>query len=95
MCPSLPDLAQENQRIVAWLSPLDFSAIQMDYFSRWEDGTGEWLLEKDEFNAWLRGTVRTIWCCGIRNFHFHYKLMYISWGRENCSRVSFAILDCI
>ncbi|KAI9777066.1 MAG: hypothetical protein M1839_009117 [Geoglossum umbratile] len=56
---------QESQNVMAWLSPLNFSAKQSDVFGRHQEGTGEWLLGADAFKNWLDGSERTLWCPGI------------------------------
>ncbi len=61
-------LDDESQAIISWLSPLNFASKQIDVSSRRQEGTGEWLLEADEFNSWLSGNKRTLWCPGIRMF---------------------------
>ena len=57
---------QESQKIVAWLSPLNFWAKQDDTLSRNQDGTGQWLFEDPVFKGWLDGTDRILWCPGMR-----------------------------
>lgn len=57
---------QESQKIVAWLSPLNFWAKQDDTLSRKQEGTGQWLFEHPAFKGWLDGTDRTLWCPGMR-----------------------------
>ncbi|KAI9737017.1 MAG: hypothetical protein M1834_000606 [Cirrosporium novae-zelandiae] len=57
---------EENQRILAWLSHLNFDDKQDDIFSRHHPGTGEWFLALDEFKQWRDGnTSTTLWCPGI------------------------------
>jgi hypothetical protein len=51
---------------MTWLSPLNFSTKQSDFFRRRQEGTGEWLLEDDVFKKWLDGTERILWCPGLR-----------------------------
>ncbi|KAI9845534.1 MAG: hypothetical protein M1838_001702 [Thelocarpon superellum] len=55
----------ESQRVLDWLSPLNFSAQQSDIIARRQDGTGQWLLESAEFEAWRDGTRQTLFCLGI------------------------------
>lgn len=59
---------QEYQSIIDWLSPLNFSSTQIDILRRRQEGTGQWLLESQEFKDWLRGEKETLWCPGIREF---------------------------
>jgi len=64
---------QESQKIVAWLSPLNFWAKQDDTLSRKQEGTGQWLFEHPAFKGWLDGTDRTLWCPGMRMLvHLRY-----------------------
>ncbi|KAI9757033.1 MAG: hypothetical protein M4579_003602 [Chaenotheca gracillima] len=56
---------QRLQQILSWLSPLDFSSQQNDFISRRQIGTGQWLLESDEFKSWRKGDQETLHCHGI------------------------------
>ena len=61
-------LAQDEKEffsILEWLSPLEFPAQQSDYIQRWQEGTGEWLMEIKEFNEWLARPGATLVCTGI------------------------------
>ncbi|KAE8371034.1 hypothetical protein BDV26DRAFT_299170 [Aspergillus bertholletiae] len=51
--------------IANWLSPLNFLQTQRDILDRRSDGTGQWLLNCDKFQSWLKGTKKTLWCHGI------------------------------
>ena len=60
---------EENQRIFRWLSQLRFEEKQNDILSKRHPGTGQWLLDSDEFKAWSDGQPdkpSTLWCPGIR-----------------------------
>jgi hypothetical protein len=57
---------QRTRDIMAWISTLNFSTKQNDFFSRRQEGTGRWLLEANAFKDWLGGTERTLWCPGLR-----------------------------
>lgn len=58
------------QKVLDWLSPLtvDFERKQHDTFRIHgrQDGVGQWLLETDEFNRWIRGSGQVLWCPGKR-----------------------------
>lgn len=56
---------QEEIAILNWLTVIDHGPQHNDYISRREVGTGEWLLESDEFQTWLNGTKRTLFCPGL------------------------------
>jgi hypothetical protein len=57
---------QRSRDIMAWISTLNFSTKQNDFFSRRQEGTGRWLLEASAFRDWMDGTERTLWCPGLR-----------------------------
>jgi hypothetical protein len=56
---------QEQQTILSWLTPADYSAQQNDYFGRRQEGTGEWLLESDKFQGWKNNKRHILFCSGI------------------------------
>ncbi|KAL8686003.1 MAG: hypothetical protein Q9218_007413 [Villophora microphyllina] len=51
--------------IMNWLSDTNFSAQQSDIFSRCQEGTGQWLLESNEYKAWIDGSEPLLFCPGI------------------------------
>ena len=59
-------LDKESMEAIAWLSPLNFRIKQNDVFRACHPGTGRWLLQSTEFQDWLDGGTKTIWCPGIR-----------------------------
>ena len=59
-------LDEEQQKVLEWLSPLNFASKQVDTFERHQRGTGEWLFEEEVFKAWLAGHKNGLWCSGIR-----------------------------
>jgi hypothetical protein len=60
----------ERQTIAEWLTPLNFKVSQRDVFEQRTDGTGQWLLASNEFQTWLSGESKTLWCCGMREMPF-------------------------
>ena len=56
----------KHQEVLRWLSPLNPASRQIDVLSRRQAGTGKWLLESDEFNKWISGEERLLWCPEIR-----------------------------
>lgn len=56
----------ERRDIIAWLSPISFVAQQVDIFSKWQQGTGNWFLETADFRNWIDGRGSSIlWCSGL------------------------------
>ncbi|KAL8889204.1 MAG: hypothetical protein Q9192_006056, partial [Flavoplaca navasiana] len=58
------DPSREREKIIAWLSPVDFWQKQDDVFSDAHPGTGQWLLDLQQFQRWLSGDPRDMWCHG-------------------------------
>jgi hypothetical protein len=56
---------QEHHEILEWLTYLDYTAQQNDFFSRRQPGTGKWLLESAEYQNWVAGEKQTLFCPGI------------------------------
>ena len=56
---------EERQAILDWLAPINYAPQQSDFIGRRQKGTGQWLLESDEFNDWLNKKQRTLFCPGI------------------------------
>jgi Cdc6-like AAA superfamily ATPase len=55
----------ECQSILTWLTPIDYASQQQDFVSRRQAGSGQWLLESVEFQAWLEADQQTLFCPGI------------------------------
>ena len=58
----------ERQKILNWLSKRNFWGDQGYYFDLAENKTGQWLLDSLEFQNWIDGRKRFLWCCGNRIF---------------------------
>jgi Cdc6-like AAA superfamily ATPase len=56
---------QEHKAILKWLIPIDYAPQQNDYIRRRQPGTGQWLLDSAEYQAWLRTNKQTLFCPGI------------------------------
>ncbi|KAI4236949.1 MAG: hypothetical protein L6R40_006001 [Gallowayella cf. fulva] len=56
---------KDRQAILNWFSPLNFFKTQQDILARREEGTGQWIIESPEFQAWFHGPDRTLCCKGI------------------------------
>jgi hypothetical protein len=56
---------QEHKAILKWLTPIDYAPQQNDYIRRRQPGTGQWLLDSAEYQAWLRTNKQTLFCPGI------------------------------
>ncbi|KFZ23393.1 hypothetical protein V502_02135 [Pseudogymnoascus sp. VKM F-4520 (FW-2644)] len=56
---------QGRQTVLDWLTPVDYATHQSDFISRRAVGTGEWLLESAEFQAWVKTDQQVLFCPGI------------------------------
>jgi hypothetical protein len=56
---------QGRQTILDWITPIDFASQQNDFITRRQAGTGQWLLDSVDFEAWLKTKQQTIFCPGI------------------------------
>lgn len=56
---------QESHAIIDWLSPVNYHTQHDDFLGRRQEGTGTWLLNLDEFQAWLKTSKQTLFCQGI------------------------------
>ena len=56
---------QESQAILDWLTLTDFVSQQHDYINRRQEGTGQWLLDSEEYQTWVQTPKKTLFCPGI------------------------------
>lgn len=56
---------EEQLEVLNWLSSIDFASQQNDHLKRRQTGTGQWLLDSDEFQHWLETPGKTLFCPGI------------------------------
>ena len=56
---------QTSQKIIEWLSPISFSAIQKETLQKRENGTSTWILEDPRFKEWSVGSGGVLCCQGI------------------------------
>ncbi|KAJ7117118.1 ankyrin repeat-containing domain protein [Mycena epipterygia] len=55
----------KRDKILEWMSPLNSFQRQADIFSRWQRGTGGWLLASPQFRDWEAGCGQSLWCRGM------------------------------
>jgi NACHT domain len=56
---------QERRGVLDWLTLINYASEQNAIFSRRQVGTGQWLLNSDEFKAWVETSKQTLFCRGI------------------------------
>ena len=59
------DRGQEHDTILEWLTPVNYATQQQDFISRRQAGTGQWLLDSEDFQTWLNTDKQTLFCPGI------------------------------
>lgn len=55
---------KESLKVLKWLSAIDCHSKQRETLSRKQEGTGEWLFRSQEYQNWLSGKDRLLWCSG-------------------------------
>lgn len=59
--------AAEREKLLKWLSPLDFNEKLRAGLDRHQKGTGQWLLVTNTFQQWFQNENNTtLWCPGNR-----------------------------
>lgn len=56
---------QERRIILDWLTPIDYTPQQSDFIRPRQEGTGQWLLNSNEFKNWVNQSHQTLFCPGI------------------------------
>ncbi|KAK3299913.1 ankyrin repeat-containing protein [Chaetomium fimeti] len=56
---------KEHLEILDWLTPVNYGPQHSDYFNRRQPGTGQWLLDTNEFRQWVEGRQQTLFCPGM------------------------------
>ncbi|KAK0757926.1 hypothetical protein N5P37_009218, partial [Trichoderma harzianum] len=57
--------AEINLAILDWLSPLDYSTQQADHQGVRQKGSGEWFLNADKFQRWVKEENQMLLCPGM------------------------------
>lgn len=55
----------ERQKILTWVSSMNFLDKHHDISDTWNPGTGEWFLNTDAFQQWESSVGQVLWCPGI------------------------------
>jgi hypothetical protein len=56
---------EEDEEILDWITPVDYAPQQNDFIKRRQPCTGQWLLDSEEFRAWVEGKGQGLFCPGI------------------------------
>lgn len=55
----------EDIKVLNWLTPIDYAPQQKRFIGMRQPGTGQWLLDSDEYQAWLKTDKQILFCPGI------------------------------
>jgi hypothetical protein len=56
---------KEDLEVLNWLTPIDYGPQHSDFLKRRQLGTGQWLLDTDEYQTWQNTGKKTLFCPGI------------------------------
>ncbi|KAJ4354490.1 uncharacterized protein N0V89_006227 [Didymosphaeria variabile] len=56
---------QLREKVLDWLSTVDYHAQQRDAICQRQEGTGQWLLTSKEYKSWLETPGSTLFCPGM------------------------------
>ncbi|KAL7799230.1 hypothetical protein V8C37DRAFT_367055 [Trichoderma ceciliae] len=56
---------KRHQKILEWLTPIDYAPQQKDYITVRQPGTGDWFLGSEEYQAWVKSDKKTLFCPGV------------------------------
>lgn len=59
------EASDEQITILNWLTLTDYAPQQNDFINRRQAGTGQWLLDSPEFQAWVQTDKQVLFCPGI------------------------------
>ncbi|KAJ7476778.1 ankyrin repeat domain-containing protein [Mycena latifolia] len=87
--------AEKRQKILDWMSPLNFLQRQADVLSALQSGTGEWLLSNTVFQDWESGSGQVLFCRGIPGAGKTVLASLVVNHLESCAQNSGSGLACI
>jgi Cdc6-like AAA superfamily ATPase len=56
---------ETRNKILCWLTPIEYGPQQSDFINRRQEGTGQWLLDLEKFQGWLNLSKQTLFCQGM------------------------------
>jgi len=58
---------KERESFLDWISKIDFEKSHDDIYAKKHEGTGDWLIQKQEFQTWFSSSKSSLlWCLGKR-----------------------------
>ncbi|CEJ81162.1 hypothetical protein VHEMI01306 [[Torrubiella] hemipterigena] len=56
---------QHRQKVISWITPVDYSLNHAAFANQCQENTGQWILDSAEFQSWLQEKKATLFCTGI------------------------------
>ncbi|KAL4903023.1 hypothetical protein BDW74DRAFT_180313 [Aspergillus multicolor] len=56
---------EEHDKILDWLSPVNYAEQQNDFLNQHQEGSGQWFLGASQFREWAEKDKETLFCPGI------------------------------
>ncbi|RYP31088.1 hypothetical protein DL767_005932 [Monosporascus sp. MG133] len=56
---------KEDLEVLDWITPVDYGRQQSDFLRKRQPRTGQWLLDSEEYQTWLKRSKQTLYCPGI------------------------------
>src|SRR5215471_9886748 len=85
-------------KILNWLTSINYGSQQSDLVDRQQNGTGQWLLNSDEFQKWLNQSKQTLFCPGIpgagKTMIVSIVVDHLSAKFKNDANISIAYIYC-
>lgn len=57
--------SEHRDDVLNWLSSTNYASQQHDYFRNRQPGTGQWLIDSNQYQMWLSTSKESIFCQGI------------------------------
>jgi len=85
---------KERTSFLDWISNIDFEKMHDDIYTKKHEGTGDWLIQKQEFQTWFGSSQSSLlWCHGKRKYHQRCRIRNLAYRKQpvlasQCSRES-------
>ena len=69
---SLVNIITEKERecFLDWISTFDFEKVHDSIYAKKHEGTGDWLIQTEEFRTWFSSSKSSLlWCYGKREYN--------------------------
>lgn len=57
--------ASQGQPILDWITSMNYASHQSIFINKRQTGTGQWLLDSEQFHSWVETKKQTLFCPGI------------------------------